>query len=374
MPRCYDCGRKTVVAGGAVGVRLADGVAGFAGVATCGRIWLCPVCNSKIMARRALDLGLAVTWAAANELFLIWGSVTCSHDADSDLDELLEIQRVAWRHVVSSKAWRKASTTRTIAHVHAASCEPGCERKRDTIDTGADGRVGYVRAAEITIGANGWHPHFHPLIFWRGDPVAGARFAQAVRELWVEGVQLAGGVAQLEGAQQLKLLDVDAYTRELAGYMTKATYDNAAMALEVAWSQGKVGKGKAGRRRALGTVAHWSILAEVAKGLADSVERWSQLEAATAGHRMLMWSRGLRTFVGLGVELDDEEVAAEEVGSSDDTVCFITPDGWAHIRDTPRAVAGILSTLEAGGWSALRSYLDEWRVEYFTLDTAPAQN
>ena len=73
---------------------------------------------------------------------------------------------------------------------------------------------------------------------------------------------------------------------------------------------------------------------------------------------------GLRRFAGLGLERDDETIAAEEVGTDDDTVCFLTAEGWRTIREHPTLQAELLNILEAGGWAGLRATLDAHGIAY----------
>jgi hypothetical protein len=362
--RCFDCGREP--SGVAVSMRRTnESVVGFAGLVSCGRVWLCPVCNAKVMAVRAIEIGLILAWASAEGYQVIWGSLTVRHNAASDLGDLLRIQREAWRLLVSSKPWRNASSTSTVAHVHTLACGPVCERKRETILLPQLGRVGYIRAAELTIGANGWHPHIHPLIFVKGSRELAEKIAQQTVDGWVIGVGLAGGEAEGYGAQQLKVINPEDSWELIAGYMTKQTYDHSKMALEAVWSQGKKGRG-----RALETVAHWDLLARIETGDMDVIDRWYQLEDAIPGHRMLSMSRGLRSFAHVADEVDDETIAAQEVGSSTDDVCFISPDGWRGIRDRPEVLGQLLEVLAASGWPGLRVLLEFYQVDYFVLQAA----
>lgn len=367
VSRCYDCGRQSHMTDGAIGIRQTAEAVGFSGLTTCGRVWLCPVCNSKVMAKRSLEIGLVLAWAAINDLHVIWGSLTLRHNRFSKLGRLLELERDAWRIVMNSKPWQKSNATARVDHVHG-TCDRDCERVYDTILTERDGRVGYIRAAELTLGANGWHPHFHPIILFRGTVEAAARLAREVVTAWVAGVTRLGGEALESGAQQLRVLGVDEVTSELANYVTKSTYDASTLSLEAVWSQSKIGRG-----RPKETQAHWVLLAAIAQGLADEAGRWEELESATFGHRMITWSRGLRAFAGLGREKEDDELAGEEVGTLDDTVAVITPAGWRHVRDTPEALAAILGSLESRGFDAMVDVLDEWGVEWSTIeDLAPS--
>lgn len=366
--RCYDCGREPV--GAAVEFRKTrEGIVGLAGLASCGRVWLCPVCNAKVMARRALEIGVTLAWADRAGLDLLWGSLTVRHNSASDLGHMLQLQRDSWRTLVSRMAWRKRNTTVTVAHGHTPACDNGCDRKLDIRDTGAQGRVGYIRASEITVGVNGWHPHFHPMLVWRGDRAAAQRFADWTVENWVHAVEQHGGEARMQGGQQLRLLDRREAFSELSGYVTKSTYDAARLALEVVWSQGK--NAPPGRRVAK-TAPHWSLLAQIETGEfgddpVHALDRWEQLEEAVPGHRMIAWSRGLRSFAGIGEdEQTDEEIAAEEAGTRNDAVCFITPAGWDTIRDNGEVLGLMLNTLESAGWEGLQVLLDVHGVEYFT--------
>lgn len=367
-------------------VHSSDGVVrkagvGFAGLATCGRVWLCPVCNAKVMARRNIELGMLLAWAHANGLLILWGSTTSRHTMNTPLADSIGLHQDAWRKVVGGKTWRTASTTKRVPHEHVGGqdddfgCSWDCERQWDVVDTGSDGRVGYVRAAEITWGHHGWHPHFHPLIVWRGTKESAELFAEKIVHKWVDSVRELGGEAEVTGGQQLKVLTPDEYTEKLGDYMTKSTY---ALAFEATWSQGKTGQGRKGKKRAIGTVSHWSLLADIEQmgrtgEMIRAAHKWQEFEEATHGHRMLMWSRGLRSFTGMDEqEQTDEELAAQEVGTKEDTVCFITPEGWATIRDEPTVLAAMLRVLESGGWTELRDYLDWLGVEYFTPAMAAA--
>lgn len=374
VSRCIDCGWQTTTAHGAVGVRqTSDNVVGYAGVSTCGRIWLCPVCNAKVMARRAVEIGAVLTWAAVEGLQVIWGSLTSRHNMFDPLARLVETHEGAWRHVVQSRTWSKNSATKRVPHVHGACAvqpredSPPCDRQWDTVDLGIDGRVGYIRAAEVTIGRNGWHPHYHPIILWRGTAEDAQEFADDVVSRWVEGVEKMGGEAVRDGAQQLEVITgVDVYDA-LSGYVTKAVYDASKLAIETVWSQSKSGRGRVAE-----TVSHWGLLAAVDQGLADESLWWLELEEATHGNRMITWSRGLRAMAGLGDEKKDEDVAAEQPGTEDDTVVMITPEGWMQLRQQPDVMAGVLDALEAGGPVAMLDYCDENGVGWCYLEDMAA--
>lgn len=383
IPACRSCGRTSVLLGGDVGLRRTEaGVVGFAGLKTCGRIWVCPTCNAKVMAKRAIEIGAGLAWTQASGFNVLWGSLTVRHNAGSDLAKLIEIQTAAWRHIVNSKYWRSINSTQQISHTHTDSCDPDCDRKRDVILTSKPGRVGYIRASEITIGDNGWHPHFHPIIIVQGSKEFARAIAKEIIKLWIIGVGLAKGDALDDtfGAQKLTLIDSAVAFDNLGDYVTKATYsgfDPSHLALETVWSQGKTSAGKVSK-----TDAHWSLLERVSLNessgeITAETIRWWELEEATTGHRMITWSRGLRQFAGIGMEKTDEEEAATEIGDKTDTVCFITREGWHALRDRADLLGLILDVLEHGGWDACRSILDAHNITWVPVGDdglAPGRN
>jgi len=359
IPRCKACG-WVVISPNGVGVRIVDKTAGFAGLATCGRVWICPVCNAKVMAVRALEIAAALAWGESKDFLFIWGSLTVRHQKGDSLKALLKIQTAAWRAVIESRAWRESNATKVIKHAHSKRCDEKCVRKTEVLDVGYRGRVGYIRAAEITVGENGWHPHFHPIIFWRGTKQEANRFANEIIQTWVDAVRANGGDANIDGGQQLKVINANKGLQELAGYVTKSTFAHHKLALEAVWSQGKQK-----RSRANATAPHWSLLTDVASGLVEEVALWHELERATTGHRMITWSRGLRDLAGITSERTDEEISADELGTVHDTVAFISEQGWSTVRQYPQLMGEILTTLENGGWWALEALLTRYGVEHY---------
>lgn len=398
--------------GGNVGVRRdSDGRVGFAGLSTCGRVWLCPMCNAKIMAQRAIEIGALLAWATAQGFFVVWGSLTTHHTretllrkprwmpADSyDVDPgplfarwelqddrytskyrshldpawgLLDVQTKAWAYAASGREWQGLQAIDYVeADGHPEGCPSDCTTlHRVPVDSGRDGIIGILRAAELTVGGNGWHPHFHPIVLVRGSRALAQRVADTIVRRWVAGVRRTGHRADLDnGAQQMKVLAPERAHDELASYVTKSTYRPDRLGFEAAWSQGKATWNKHGKGRAAATLSHWSLLAEVESGDMEHVALWWHLEEATKGHRALTWSRGVRELAGLGNESTDEDIAAREIGTVEDTVCVITAEGWRAVRDHPGMLALILDTLADGGFTALRLVLDAYGIEHLTID------
>jgi hypothetical protein len=113
----------------------------YKGLQTCGSVWLCPCCASKIEERRRLEIVQVFAWASKEHLDSSLFTNTFSHGQGDNLRDLFQ------RQAAALKAYR---TSRTYV----------AEMKRI-------GYVAMVRSLEITHGQNGFHPHTHEVQFHR---------------------------------------------------------------------------------------------------------------------------------------------------------------------------------------------------------------
>jgi hypothetical protein len=321
------------MADGSVQVR-ANGVAvGFAGLASCGSVWACPVCNAKIQAVRRLEVGtlLALGLVEGSAAF---GAYTIRHHQGQDLGHL-------WGSL--SKCWNAVSVDKSV------------RRERASMDW-----LGYARAAETTVGPAGWHPHVHPLHLF-GAPVTLAAVAalHAVEfRAWQKAALRLGLDAPLEDAQHLHLLTADS-PDVMGDYFTKAQYSGvpaASVGWEMTSTQTK------SRTRATGSRTPWDVLADVMGGDADSLDLWHAWEAGSKGKRALSWSRGLRERFGLLTEATDEEITDTELGSAADAG-FVIVD-WSPVTQRPALGPQLLRTIGAGKrWAEGRQFCRDNGIE-----------
>lgn len=324
--RVVSCGRVAVTRDGSVGVRRRGPAVGYAGLATCGSVWLCPVCNSKIQARRRLEVHSAAAWVYGNGGSGAFGAYTLRHRVGDDGDALWRALSACWEAVARDKSVRTA--------------------RRDL------GLLGIIRAAEVTHGRHGWHPHLHPLMLFAGKVTDAdvSRLHALQIGAWTRAAERLGLTAVSASAQELHRLTGRGADRDIADYFTKATY-------ELTSTQTK------SDTRAKNSVTPWEILDAMAAGDDYAADLWHQWERISHGKRALTWSRGLRDLVGLGaVERSDEDVAAEEVGTGEDTVFVI--DDWSPFRAKPTLGPLVLRALETGGDVAARRVLDQHAVTY----------
>lgn len=331
LERVRKCGRTRHGVQGVALRRTAGGVVGYSGVCTCGSVWACPVCNSKIMARRALEIGGAVAGWQARGGACAFVTLTMRHHAGQRLDTLWDALSAAWNAATGGKQW--------------------------VLDRDRFGVAGWLRVVEVTFGRNGWHVHVHGVVF-----LDGASTAVDVEQLhgrlfgrWSRALRRRGLGAPLPVAQDAHLVTGPADQR-LAEYFTKSVDGSHRLGLELTQSQTK------STRTQLGTSSTWSLLDLVE--LAGDLTGWEEWEQASKGRRQLTWSKGLRELLGLRREKSDEEVASEEVGSGDDDLVLITPAGWAGLCLVPAALGELLDVTQAGGLSAARAYLDARAIAY----------
>lgn len=317
--------------GGGVALRLTETptglVAGYAGLATCGSVWADPVCAAKVLARRAFELGAAFTVAEAMGYRLGFGTLTMRHERRQPLELLWNAGRKGWRRATSGNVW----------HKHMAK----------------HGVVGWVRVWEVTDGRNGWHVHVHFVVVLQEGATSAdmESIGRGMFGRWSKGVQALGLAAPLLAGQDWHLVEGD--STELADYLAKLGRSGGeSMGLELTHVQ----PGRA--RSTLGTQPVWSLIEGMRNGEAVAIRRWHEWEAGSKGRRMIGWSKGLRDLLSAGTEQTDEEVAAQELGSSSDDLVLITD--WGPMRRQPHRIALLQEVAEALGLSGVREVLDGW--------------
>ncbi|MDT7531315.1 hypothetical protein OVY29_21900 [Sphingopyxis sp. SE2] len=124
-------------------LQRASGAKTWAGIMTCGSVWLCATCAQKIEKVRGDEVCRLIETARARGMIVVMMTHTFPHKiADSCKDSMDGL----------SEALRKMRQ------------RGGYQRFRKSL-----GFVGLVRSTEVTYGFNGWHPHVHEL--WVLDPV-----------------------------------------------------------------------------------------------------------------------------------------------------------------------------------------------------------
>lgn len=330
LPGVRKCGR--VRHADVVTVRVSDGVAGYSGLVSCGSVWADPVCSAKIMSRRAVEVGSMLSLAAAEGLVLGFGTLTMRHHVGQPLAFLWGAGFKGWRRAISGKAWASAQARHGV--------------------------VGWVRIWEVTIGLNGWHVHVHFVVVLEAGSDANTldELCDGMYGRWSRGLKAAGLGAPLRRGQDWHIVSGDQAGDDIAEYLSKlGTSGGDALGLELT----HVHPGRS--RGFLGTDPAWSLLDDYAElGDLGALKLWHEWERASKGKRQLGFSSGFRERFRAGAEKSDEEIAAEELGSSDDDLLAIEADGWREMVRHPERLSQLLDAAEHGGLGACIGLLAAW--------------
>lgn len=273
----------------------------YKGLQVCGSVWHCPVCAAKITEVRRNELVKAVELAKDKGIGVSLMTLTIPHGMGDNLIGMLNMMQ---------KAWRKMTT----------------ERRGKAIKKSLD-IVGTVRALEVTHGENGWHPHFHVLVF-SGKNAAIKDIEEAYSNLWHD-VCVKVGLPPPSLVYGVKVEDGSYAAR----YASKWGIES-----EITKGHLKTGKN--------GGMTPFDLLR-------DCLETKSQrsrilfLEYAEAfkGRRQLYWSNGLRSLL----ELQEHELSDEDIVNSYEenanVLSQLTDDEWRAILKT-RSESAVLDMAE----------------------------
>lgn len=299
--RLVGCGRRATQHNPAIRLVAQDhglSVAHYSNVQLCGLVHLCPVCSPRIRAERATEINEALArWnAARGNGSIALATLTLPHVWDEPLSALLSLVADGFARLTQGKAWKTL---------------------REEF-----GLAGYIRAHDITHGANGWHPHLH-VVLLAEKPIsdrAARRLRAALFDQWKAAVVAVGHRAPDRRACSV---EVARNAAAVSGYVAQvvAGKNENGRPLGVAF---EVARGDLKTSRNTGQRTMWEILgsavARPTNGTTVSLAQrrdlalWREWEAASKGVHAIQWSRGLRALAGATDEKTDEEVVAIEIG------------------------------------------------------------
>ena len=296
----------------------------YSGLQTCGSVWACPVCSAKIAERRRVEIvaAMAAHKAAGGCMNLL--TLTAPHQRDDNLADLLKKQALALK---------KMFVDFTVRKVFA--------------DMGV---LGQIRALEVTHGRksdynNGWHPHYHLLLF-AGSGVDLARFDRPQMMDWAVKLYqrwaaccVKAGLGMPSFDHGLKLDDGS----KAAKYVAK-------WGLEDEMTKGHTKKAMHGE-------TPFDFLRAYADDPTDKQAGalFKEFAETFKGKRQLHWSPGLKKRFAIG-EASDEELAVQ-MDDYATMLGMITLEQWCDVL----AVDGrgtVLMLAANGGWDAVSLYLE----------------
>lgn len=293
------------------------------GLMKCASVWCCPVCAARITEQRRDELQQAIA-NHRDQYVPIMVTYTLSHYKSSKLQDTLATLLESYRRLRSGRWWQGFKESNHLA--------------------------GSVRATEITYTDNGWHPHFHEILFVRNTPEAITDFA-SYKSLY-NGAQLVDPVLDLDflamWLEQLLMTRWADVVSQLGGYASlehglKVTTQGGDIAAYVAkygrlpvdpsrWTVAhELTKAIVKRSGAATGLTPYELLEAYGSGVEQAGQLWQEYAAATAGRSQLQWSRGMRELLGLGAEMTDDDAAGKDDREEYRLLDELTPHQWRQI-------------------------------------------
>lgn len=307
--------------GGVEVLQAPSAIASYSGLQVCGSVWTCPICSTKIAEERRRELNHALQWGRDSGYQPVLLTLTMRHSIGHTLSDSLNSLKTAKKRFHQSRAWLGVK----------ASLE------------------GHITATEVTHGVNGWHPHFHMLIFLNTTNEEEAlSLVKGARKAWQTALNSVGygfndHAYHVQGASS-------------AGNYVSKWGPAEEMTLSKAKEAKKSGKGR----------TPWQLLAYSAIGHKPSGALFSEYAKVFKGYRQLVWSPGLKERIGIE-DVQDREVAATTESALEagpfEHVTTIEKSLWRKIVEHGLR-AQVLEVLEQEGPGALNEYLDRLRRQF----------
>jgi len=303
----------------------------ISGLMRCGSGWMCPVCAAAIAEQRRAELSAAID-ENRDRFFTLLVTYTAQHNAGDRLTMVLQDMQTAYRRVRSGRGWQDIKSEWLLVHG--------------------------VRATEITYGDNGWHPHYHELLFLDNDLLKIASITEArdslrnaIEARWIEALSKQG-----RGALRGVALDISDKPGDVADYITK--YGRQPATAGEAWGEAaEISKANVKRAAPGGRTPH-QLLWDSSKGDQQASGLWVEYAKATKGRSQLQWTRGAKDDLGVGNVSDMDAVKADEKDPAKVLLATIPAPMWRVIARENR-LAQILRLVELGDFAGAYDVLDE---------------
>ena len=292
--------------------------ANYTNVMRCANAWGCPVCASKITEKRKVEVKKAMDSHQLNGGGCYMLTLTIPHYMGDNLKLLLSGLSVAMKHFFNGTRKSKAIW--------------------------ADmGKIGHIRALEVTYGSNGWHPHFHVMIFTK-EPLKSGYNLTPLIELWQNACRLAKlPIPSFEHGLDWK-------KGNYSEYVTK-------WGMESEITKGHVKQGR------LGSLTAWDMLRASMFQLDPKAEKMGKLFQEFAisfkKQRQLVWSRGLKDL--FNIEQVDDSDCPDHQDDQNDTIIdeqevYFTDEQWFFIKRR-KLQPELLNLAEQQGIDAIKDFL-----------------
>ena len=285
----------------------------YTGLQTCGSVWVCPVCATKIQERRRIEISKIMEVMLGAGYEAVMATFTIKHNRHQSFSLLQTMLSQCLRDLKSGNQF--------------------------TLFKKRVGFQGMIRALEHTVGNNGWHPHTHELWFISSKADKN-HIKEFIKKRWL-AVCLKNGV--LNESQSTSFLEhsVDfKFNCRTSDYLAKQD-----------------------------SSSHWGTDREIAKGTKKGSHPFSLLEKGddksrvlfieyakgVKGKAQLFFSKGLRRLAEI------EDLTDEELVSKDNEEAFLlgllSMKQWSIINHF-KARAEILNIAELEGISGINNHIE----------------
>jgi hypothetical protein len=288
----------------------------YGGLGTCASVWVCAPCAGKISERRKVELQNAIEQHTSRGGDVLLLTLTNPHYLGDKLADVLEGQRLALKYFNGGRASKAFNES--------------------------IGYIGSVRALEVTHGRkrtinNGWHPHYHILLFVQSG-LDLERLRVKFYERWLKACIKAKMPALPDFKHGLRLDDGS----KAAAYASK-------WGLESEMTKGHIKKANDGE-------TPFDLLRAYAyDDDKQAAALFREFGETFKGKSQLFWSHGLKARFELE-DVTDDELAAEQ----DDRAAVlgtIELDDWKRILKAD--VRGEILELARHGWEPVERFLLE---------------
>ena len=275
--------------------------ANYSNLQRCASVWNCPVCAAQISEVRKVEVKMAIDGYRESGGVVSLLTLTVPHYTATHLKTLLDRLRIATRRFFN-----------------------GTRRSKDF--WAQSSKEHHIKALEVTHGFNGWHPHFHVLLFSRIQLTDDDQ-AQML-ELWQDACR----IAKLPRPNHH---GVDLRNGEYADqYVSKWGLEH-----EVTKSHLKKGSDS----MTPWDLLKYSMIPFDGEPPVNFGALFQEFAISFKGSRQLTWSRGLKSLFGIDNKTDQQ--AAEETEKTAVVAMSIAHDLWPLVVKYKRR-ADMLKSVE----------------------------
>ncbi|MFY0619267.1 hypothetical protein [Shimia sp.] len=387
ISRVKICNKSINYGANGVDVMHSEKFSRFANLTKCGSVWTCPICSRNISNTRRLEANEALRWAKSQKgtITPMMMTLTARHGRDDCIAELVEkmlaakrlmFQRDKWRRLKARPIWEEEldgegmpvlvtrykrqmiSEPATVlignevvpllnkdgeAQIHKYGVSKRhLSPKRNCVGFGSGIILGFLVAFEVVYTANGWHPHFHVLMFLRCSTEKQAKKHVRLEKEWLKCLKAVGLFGSGKGFDFRAANRAEEYITKF-GAADGSNTNELELRIQEAERAGEWGLAeeltKTHAKRSKANKTPWMLLEEYAH---DSNKQSGKLffDFANAFYRkqQLQWSQGLKSYLEIS-EFSDKE--AERFGAErallEEVAFKIRPEDWYQLlRGTSR--------------------------------------